>query len=149
MSVELIRTDLAVVTSGLERARKQTAAAGIATVTELDRVLDGITVEPDGLPYSVAIFIPDDTTPYPVTLEIGVGHPDRSFAFHVGGRDQAAWAHEPSVPEGDGMLIDYAGQATDLAPHQTQVTPVGARQAAREFVSTGGTRPTNLQWDDE
>ena len=123
-------------------------ASGIADVADLDRVLDGITVEPDGLPYSVAIFIPDDTTPYPVALEIGVGHPDRSFAFHVGGRDQAGWGREPSVREGDGMLVDYAGQATDLAPHQTQVTPGSARQAAREFVGTGGARPTNLEWDD-
>jgi hypothetical protein len=124
-------------------------ATGIATVADPDRVLDSITVEPGGLPYSVAIIVPDEANPYPVTLEIGVGHLHRSFAFHVASRDQAAWGYAPSVPEGDGMLVDYAGQATDLAPHQTRVTPDTARQAARQFVSTGGLRPTNLEWDDE
>jgi len=124
-------------------------ATGITTVADLDRVLDTITVEPDRLPYSVAIIVPDDGNPYPVTLEIGVGHAHRSFAFHVAGRDEAAWAYEPAVPETDGMLVDYAGQATDLAPHQTRVMPDTTRQAARQFVSTGGSRPTNLQWDDD
>jgi hypothetical protein len=123
-------------------------AATVTTVTELDEVLDSIPAAPGQLPYSVAIIIPDPVQPYPVTLEIGIGDPQRSFAFYVGGRDDAAWAYEPALPAGAGMLINYAGQATDLAPHQVRVTPAAARQAARLFVSSGGQRPTNLEWDD-
>ena len=122
-------------------------ATGITTAAELDRVLDGIVVGPGRMPYSVAIYVPDESDLIPVMLEIGIGHPERSFAFYVGEREaDAGWAHEPGVPEGDDMLVDHAGQATDVDPFRTRVTVAGAREAARRFVASGGRRPTNLEW---
>ena len=120
----------------------------VTTADELDRVLDAITVTPGGLPYSVAIIVPDGTR-YPVTLEIGIGHPERSFAYYVGpGDDDAAWAYEPDLTPVDGIMIDYAGQATELWPERSRVSTHAARTAARHFITTSGHRPDNLSWDD-
>jgi len=120
----------------------------VSTVAELDQVLDAIPVEPGTLPYSVAIIVPDDTR-YPVTLEIGVGHAERSFAYYIGpGEDDAAWAFQPDLAPVDGIVIDYAGQATEVWPERSRVSVEAARDAARRFVTTGGHRPDNLSWDD-
>lgn len=121
----------------------------IVTVAELDRVLDDAVVAPGELPYSVAIIVADDSTADPVMMEIGVGHPERSFAFYTGGPDDGAWAYEAVVPEISGWIIDYGGQATDVADHQTRVTAATAREAARRFVATDGRRPGNLHWDGD
>jgi hypothetical protein len=120
----------------------------VTTVEELDRVLDSITVAPGALPYSVAIIVPDGSR-YPVTLEIGVGHADRSFAYYIGpGDDDAAWAFQPDLAPVEGVVIDYAGQATEVWPERSRVSVHAARDAARRFVATGGRRPDNVSWDD-
>ena len=123
-------------------------AEKVTTVEDLDRVLDSITVTPGTLPFSVAIIVPD-VSRYPVTLEIGVGHPERSFAYYIGpGDDDAAWAFQPDLAPVEGILIDYAGQATEVWPERSRVSIHAARDAARRFVATGGRRPDNLAWDD-
>jgi hypothetical protein len=120
----------------------------ITTVEELDQVLDSVAVSPRGLPYSVAIVIPDGSR-YPVTLEIGVGHAERSFAYWIGpGDDDAAWALQPDLAPVEGILIDYAGQSTEVWPERSRVSVQAAREAARRFVATGGRRPDNVSWDD-
>ena len=120
----------------------------VATVGELDRVLDGINVRPGGLPYSVGILIPDGSDD-PVLLEIGVGHPERSFAFYSSGEDDAAWAYQPDLAPVEGIVVDHGGQATDVWPQRSRVTVAAAREAARRVVASGGHRPDNLSWDDE
>lgn len=122
--------------------------ADMATVRDLERVLDSIEVRPDGLPYSVGILIPDGGDD-PVILEIGVGHPERSFAFYSSGDDDAAWAYQPDVAPVGGIVVDYGGEATDVWPERSRVTVEAAREAARRFVASGGGRPDNLSWDDE
>ena len=121
----------------------------VTTVEQLDEVLRVLTTTPHGLPYSVAIVIQDGSR-FPVMLEIGVGHHERSVAYWVGpGDDDAAWAFEPGLAPVDGILVDYAGQATGLWPERSRVSVESAREAARRFVATGGRRPDNLSWEDE
>lgn len=123
-------------------------SATITTVEELDRILDGLSLEPGEIPYTVAVIIPDESRRFPLMLEIGFGHPERSYAFHVG-PDDAAWAYEPGLAGVEGWVMDYGGTATDIDEDQNRVTIAGAREAARRFVATGGQRPTNLEWDDD
>lgn len=123
-------------------------SAVVDTPGELDKVLDGITVERDDLPYCVSISVAADDSLIPVMLQICVGHRDRSFVFHVAGDDSAAWGYEPDVEEGGDFVFDYGGVATDTWPERTRVTVSAAREAAREFVTKSGERPTNLRWDE-
>ena len=120
----------------------------VSTVEDLDQVLDSITVAPGERPYSVAIIVPDGSR-YPVTLEIGIGHAERSFAYYIGpGDDDAAWAFQPELAPMEGIVVDYAGQPTEVWPERSRVSVQAARAAARRFVATGGRRPDNLSWDD-
>jgi hypothetical protein len=121
-------------------------AAVVTTVAELDAVLDTITTGPTGLPYSVSVFV-DNGDDFPPMIDICVGDPDTSFAYHVAADGSSAWGYEPGVPPQADLVFDYAGQATDAWPERTRVTPGAARQAAREFVTLDGERPVNLQWD--
>lgn len=119
----------------------------IATVAELDRLLDDVAVVPGELPFTVAIVVPDRAAPIPVMMEVGVGHPERSWAFYVGEHEEdAGWAYDPAVPEAGEILINYGGQGTEIDADRARVTPAGAREAARRFVATGGQHPTNLGW---
>jgi hypothetical protein len=121
--------------------------AGAAEVTgsaDLDAVLD--TIQPGGLPYCVSVVVPDDEVDFPVLLEICVGHPDRSFVYHVGADGSSAWGYEPDLEPIAPFDFDYCGQFTETWPERTQVTLATARAAAREFVTTGGCRPTCLSW---
>jgi hypothetical protein len=121
-------------------------AAEVATATQLDAVLDTIHVTPGELPYCVSIVVPDGSD-FPVMLEICIGHPDRSFAYHVDADETSAWAYQPDLSPGPDFLFDYAGVATEAWPERTRLTPAAARSAAREFVTSGGRRPTGLTWD--
>jgi hypothetical protein len=121
-------------------------SAQVSTAADLDKVLDGIHMAPDGLPYSVSIFA-SDSSDIPVTLEIVVGHPDRSFAYHVAAEGSSAWGYQPDLSPVSGFLFDHGGVATEAWPERTRVTPTAARAAAREFVTTGGDRPSSLVWD--
>jgi hypothetical protein len=85
----------------------------VTTVADLDRVLDDIVVPAGDLPYSVGIVIPDGS-PFPVMLEVGIGHPERSFAYHVAGDGSSAWGYQDELDPVDGIVVNYAGTATDL-----------------------------------
>jgi hypothetical protein len=125
---------------------RDVGSAQVTTAAELDQVLDGIEAEPSNLPFSVSIVLADGSE-LPPLLELGVGHPDRSFAYHVGADGTSAWAYQPGVTPVEGFIFDYGGVATDAWPERTRVTPSAVRAAAREFVTTGGHRPTSLQWN--
>lgn len=119
----------------------------VHTADELDAALDQIAVPPGGMPYSVAIFDLGESS-YPL-LEIGVGHSERSWAFHVAQDGDAAWGYQPEVEPMPGIIFDYAGQATEAWPERARLTPEAARAAAREFVASGGKRPASLSWDTD
>jgi len=110
------------------------------TVAELDQVLDRISrdAEADKAPVVVDIFPTDGSA----GLQIGVGHPQRSFVFHV----SYGFGTDPTVaPWPQTIEFDYAGEPTDYQPEETRVAPGAARAAAREYITTRQ-RPTCLEW---
>ena len=139
-----------IVTWGRDRRRT------VSTVDELDATLDEIAAT--GTPVSVGIYPPDEldknTSPWDdppsSALEIGLGHPDRSFVIWLG--LDAATATAPTAgPWPDGapdITFDYGGDAVFTGPDRARVTPAAAREAAREYVQTGQ-RPTCVEWTTE
>jgi len=127
-----------------------------STVAELDAALDEAAAS--NVPQVVGIYPPEylagDASPWdgplPPALQIGVGHPDRSFVLWLGpegGVEVEAGA--PPWPSGaPDIAFGYGGDAVFAGPARARVTPATARQAAREFVRTGQ-RPTCVQWASE
>lgn len=114
-----------------------------STIVELDEVLDRIAAAPE--PTAVDI-IPADIPPGERRLlQIGLGHPQRSFVFYLGA-PAGGYARESGVPEWDEEIVfDHGGEPTEYLPEWTRVTPMAAREAAREYLRTG-TRLTLLGW---
>jgi len=124
-----------------------------STVAELDAALDEAAEA--GIPRVVGIYPPEhldgDASPWdtalPPALQIGVGHPDRSFVLWLG--PEGGIGVEAGVaPWPDGapdIGFDYGGDAVFAGPYRARVTPAVAREAAREFVRTGR-RPTFVEW---
>lgn len=106
----------------------------VTTLVELDALLDEIEkLRGDfDTPYMATLFRePRDGT----ALQIGLGHPERSFMLRMG--DDSTYAVDPALPELDDALDwDYGGQATEYPPKWTRFTPAAARTAAREYVRT-------------
>jgi hypothetical protein len=126
----------------------------ISSAAELDTVLDEIDAA--GLPQLVGIYPPEYTTadfdPWsdaarPPALQLGVGHPDRSFLLFIGdGGGEAIEAGMPPWPDDAAdIAFDYGGEPVFCGADRARVRPQTARQAAREFVATGQ-RPTCVTW---
>ncbi|HKT03648.1 MAG TPA: Imm1 family immunity protein [Rugosimonospora sp.] len=80
-----------------------------------------------------------------VGMDIGVGHPERSFVFF--NERGGGYAREPSLYVwSDDIVFDDGGQATGYHPNETLVRAEKALDAAREFVATGK-RPTCVTWE--
>lgn len=123
----------------------------VDTVAELDTILDTISVTPQGDPYNVSIVAQDvpSTSTIPPMVEICVGHPQRSYVYHVGAEGDSAWGYEPDLEPRAGFHVNYAGVVSEAWPERVRVTPTTARQAAREFVTHHAQRPDCLLWDTE
>jgi hypothetical protein len=52
-------------------------------------------------------------------LEIGIGHADRSFAYHVDADGDSAWGFQPDLQPVEGIVVNYAGTPTDVWPEHT------------------------------
>lgn len=119
----------------------------VATADALDAVLDRVETQrsPDGVPFKVDI-VRDDPDGFPVGLQLGIGHNDRSFVLYIG--DPASgYAYEAALELWpDDLVFDYGGQPTEYLPEETRVTPAMAREVARVYVRTGE-RPTCVTWD--
>ncbi|MFY1616417.1 Imm1 family immunity protein [Micromonospora sp. WMMD736] len=122
-------------------------AASVSTVAELDATLDTISnAHITQMPYCVTLVAPGGGD-FPVMLDICIGHPERSFVYHVAVDGSSAWGYQPDVGPGPGFTFDYAGTATDAWPERTRVTNATARQAARQFLTSGGQRPDAVAWE--
>ncbi|BFU43133.1 Imm1 family immunity protein [Krasilnikovia sp. MM14-A1004] len=121
--------------------------ASVSSATELDEVLNRIEAQrgPTGLHFVVDITKNEEHRGMPVGLHMSVGHPDRARVFWIGPGDGVGY--EPGVTAWDGKPIefDYGHLPTEEDPNCLRVTPVKAREAARQFVETGE-RPTCLAW---
>jgi len=112
----------------------------VSTPQELDAVLDRATEESqqEECPYLVQIYpVTDNPSKTEPMLKLGVG---RSFSFldwdmdyvpgELDGGEETTWEWSGPMEKGPGVGI----------PNEV------AREAAREFVRTGGRRPTNVEW---
>lgn len=117
----------------------------VSTAAELDAALDK-AAEAD-TPRVVGIYPPEhfneDTSAWdeelPPSLEIGVGHPDRSFALWLGPEGgigvEAAIAPWPDgAPD---IAFDYGGDPVFCGPDRTQVTPAAARTGQHTNILKG------------
>ncbi|MFD6665531.1 Imm1 family immunity protein [Micromonospora chalcea] len=75
-------------------------------------------------------------------LDICIGHPERSFVYHVAVDGSSAWVYQPDLEPGPVFTFEYAGTPTDVWPERTRVTNATAWQAARQFLTSGGQDPT-------
>ncbi|MEU8333647.1 Imm1 family immunity protein [Micromonospora arborensis] len=122
-------------------------AVSVTTVAELDATLSSVARDhPERLPYCVTLVAPSGAD-FPVMLDICVGHPQRSFVYHVGADGSSAWGYEPDLEAGPPFTFDYAGTPTDAWPERTRVTNASAREAARQFLTSDGQRPSALAWE--
>ena len=111
----------------------------VSAPDELDVVLDRIASEG---PHIVDV-VPDGNDD--VGLQIGVGHPDRAVLLLFG--TDGGYAHQPDLPLwADPIDFDYGGQATTYPSAHTRVTPLTARHATHEYLSTGAP-PSGLLLD--
>lgn len=133
----------------------RTGERGVVGVEDLDRVLDEIGAA--GRPQVVSIYPPgyveeSESSPWDEpprdVLEIGIGHPDRGFVVWLG--EQGGLGAEREVPPwpaaSHDIAFDYGGDPVFCGPERASVTPGKARQAAREFIASGGRRPTCVDW---
>ncbi|GIL32038.1 Imm1 family immunity protein [Actinocatenispora comari] len=117
----------------------------VATPGDLDDALNAL--DASGQLFVVDIYRSDDEHDIPFGLQLGIGHPERSFVIYLGDQPAAGLAVDRSLPEWpEDITFDYGGEPTDYHPNQTRVTSRQARDAAREYMQTGK-RPTHLHWD--
>jgi hypothetical protein len=118
----------------------------ITAAQELDPLLEEAAEQArTSGPVVVSIYRHDDG--HWVGMDIGVGHPERSFAFYndTGG----GYGFEASLELwADDIVFDYGGAPTEYHAEETRVRPAAALHAAREYVATGR-RLTCLLWSEE
>jgi hypothetical protein len=112
--------------------------AEVTTTEEADAVLNRIAAEPRA--YLVHVIPPGNTS----VLEVVWGHPERAMVMYADD-EQGGWGLEPSLPP---LVHDLNYDHGSIEPDRTRVSVAAARQAVREYITTGR-QPTNLSWFDE
>ena len=123
--------------------------AAVTTVDELDQVIAEIEQQRGAgdTPFHVSIGVEDkDADPFEQGgLDVGIGHPDRAFAFWAG-EGPGGYGQETGVPPTPEIIaFDLAGEWTQYYAEETQINAETAKVAAREYIATGR-RPTCLEW---
>ena len=116
----------------------------VATTTELDGTLDQAESQAvaEQLPYAVHI----DQARAAGSVMIGLGDEERAFIDWLTPEGRREYAFEPHIPtEGGSIAFDVDGDWRRHDPAELRVTPMTARQAAREYARTGA-RPTCVEW---
>jgi hypothetical protein len=116
----------------------------VANADELDALLDALTEQAQvSGPVVVGIYRQDGA--HWSGMDIGIGHPERSFLFATG--DAGGYGFEPGLePWPEDISFDYGGTPTDYHPEETRVRPATARRAARDLVTTGRL-PGSVEWE--
>ena len=98
-------------------------------------------------PYVLTVTPAGDLGPLPSGLQIGVGHPTRSFVLWHG--EDGGYGFEPGLEPGPaGLRFDQGGQPIYPDPQDLRVTPEVARAAVREYLVTSQ-RPGCVRWADD
>ena len=114
------------------------SAAEVTTAEEADAILDRIAADPRT--YLTHVVPANDDS----MMELVWGHPERAMVMYAD-ENQGGWGFEPSLPS---LTEDLNYDHGSIEPERTRVTATAARQAVREYVTTGK-RPTNLSWFGE
>lgn len=124
----------------------------VNSATELDTLLDRLEHErgEEGDPLAVAIIDLDADPELRPGLDLGLGHPNRSFLFYSGTTaTETGYAADPALPAWDTDIYwDRGGSPDPHEPARTRIRPEQAREAARQYVTTGR-RPTTVTWNAE
>ncbi|WJK33354.1 Imm1 family immunity protein [Solwaraspora sp. WMMA2065] len=81
-------------------------------------------------------------------VQVGVGHPDRSFVLYFG-EPAGGYAVEPGIePWSCEIEFGYGGQPTSYHPAETRITPDVAFVLVRQLIATDN-RPTGVTWDED
>ncbi|GIG67329.1 Imm1 family immunity protein [Phytomonospora endophytica] len=118
----------------------------VATVEAMDEILDRIAGAPVSADCGHLVSI--EREGIDCGLVIGLGLPDRSLVewSDDSDPDAAGFAVEPALDLATGHLrFDFFGTPTDYGPARTQITSQLARQAAREYASSG-LKPAGVEW---
>lgn len=120
-----------------------TGHAVVTDPSQIDAVLGPL--QEAGRPCVVDVFRYRDGRP-DGGVQVGVGHPDRSFVLYFGEPD-GGYAVEPGIaPWSCEIEFSYGGQLTGYEPAETRITPERAIALVREVIATDG-RPTGVAWD--
>ncbi|GAB3152844.1 hypothetical protein GCM10027290_44420 [Micromonospora sonneratiae] len=112
---------------------------------QVDQVL--VPLHEMGQPIVVDVFRYRDGRP-DGGVQVGVGHPDRSFVLYFG-HPEGGYAVVPDVSLWKSDIeFSYGGQATDYHPAETRITPELAFEVVRQLVATDE-RPTFVDWGDQ
>ncbi|GAB2918129.1 hypothetical protein GCM10027280_01450 [Micromonospora polyrhachis] len=121
-----------------------TGHATLSNPEQVDAVL--APLHQAGQPVVVDVFRYRDGRP-DGGVQVGVGHPERSFVLYFG-HPEGGYAVEPGVGPWDGDIeFSYGGQATEYHPTETRITPVRALEVVRQLIATDE-RPSSVEWDE-
>jgi hypothetical protein len=120
----------------------------LSTADELDALLDRSAAEcgDNDLPHEVEVFNQGEKGEF-FGIQLGIGHPERSFV-HFLSDSITVFGYQLGVGYGrHPIAFDRVTGSSPIyyPPSVTRVTPAVARQAAREYVTTGH-RPFCLRW---
>lgn len=116
----------------------------VSSPADLDTALDAIATT--GTPMLVNIIDAWDGHDIPYGLQIGIGTGERSCARYTG-KPADGLGYDPAVaPPRDPITFDLGGEPVTVEPERLRLSMAQAREAARQYVATGG-RPTCIAWD--
>lgn len=115
----------------------------LTTEQEVDEFLDRVRTEADPPQLMAYVSIQGDT--YGQLLQIGV-HGDRGWLGYGKGPD--AWWSRGSDADGDVFYYFQRTQTVEV-PASAEIPYDAVRAAVKEFLTTGGERPTNVEWIEE
>ncbi|GAB3702406.1 hypothetical protein GCM10027598_00580 [Amycolatopsis oliviviridis] len=111
---------------------------------ELDAVLDSVAAL-EG-PQVVQLFVDGDIMKPDLTVGL---HGDRG-TLRYADEDQEYYSKSGAFPLPEhGEVIYYLGRAEFEYPDDAEIPAADARNAAQEFLSTGGARPACVEWAAE
>lgn len=130
---------------------EQTAPVAIRTRQEMNALVDDLLRQ--GFDYSIAdLYVrrhrPDSDGATTgelewAQLELAVNAEDGVGGLCYLGR----WYSKGKPSEHDEVFYSYMGNDRDF-PHDSEISLDAVREAAAQFLASGGERPTNIEWQD-
>ncbi len=113
----------------------------IDTTTGLDAVLDAVAGW--GGPHVVELLVADD--PGHAIFDVALDGKRERGALYYSARNRETWFSRGGETSPGTLIYFYMGSPTEY-PHDAELPLVQVRQAAHEYMATGGQRPTGTDW---